>query len=232
MTKTIVQIFGIILFFFLIGYILTYPYELSYQGSDTVVLLEDSYEKTSLNELISRDEFKGKVLYIRIWEPFDTEIKPYSDKELETFRNQLDSLKDNTDSDEYKLLSMKLEGRIFQSVSIEYQLSAIEMLAQKYKNEDIAFVYIANPDNNSQSRKDDFREWKMAVKRYKTPGYHMVLNPKLGKQVRMHFKETMKNAYLPFYLLADKQGNITDYQAPWPQDTTSLNPLINHLLAN
>jgi hypothetical protein len=232
MKKNIFQIAGIILFFFLTGFVLTYPYELSYHGNDEIILLEDSYEKTSLEELINRNEFKGKVLYIRIWEPFDTEIKAYSEKELATFQSQLDTLKDNIDSDEYKLLSMKLKGQIVQGVSIEDQLNAIEMLLPKYKNDDVAFVYITYPDNNYQNRKDDFRKWKTAVKRYKTPGYHLVMNPELGKQVRRYFTETATKRYLPYYLLVNKQGKIVDYQAPWPQDTALLYPMINQLLAH
>lgn len=230
--KNIVQILGIILFFFLIGYLLTYPYELSYHGSKTVILLEDSYEKTSLEELINRKEFKGKVLYIRIWEPFDNEVKPYTLSELDTFQSRLDSLKDDTTSDEYKLLSMKVEGHILQSISIEEQLDALETISRKYKNSDVTFIYITDPDNDSQSRKDDLRKWKMAVKKYATPGYHMIMNPKLVKLVKQHLKETTNNGYLPFYLLANKQGNIIKYQAPWPQDTALLYPQLNHLLAN
>jgi hypothetical protein len=232
MAKKILQILGIILFFFLIGYILTYPYELSYHGSDTVVLLEDSYEVISLEELVNRKEFKGKVLYIRIWEPFDTEYKPYTDKELETFRNQLDSLKENTDSNEYKRFAMKIEGRILQKISIEEQLDALETIFCKYKNSDVAFVFITDPDNDFQSRKDDLRKWKLAVKKYETAGYHLIMNPKLAIQTRQHFKKTTNSGALPRYLLADKQGNILNNQAPYPQDTTLLCPQINQLLAN
>jgi hypothetical protein len=232
MTKSFFQILAIVLFFFIVGYVLTYPYELSYHGSETVILLEDSYENTSLEELINRKEFKGKVLYIRIWEPFDTEVKPYTDKELKTFKSQLDSLKDDTDSDEYKLLAMKVEDRIVQAVSIEEQLNALEIISNKYKNSDVAFIYITDPDNHSESRKNDLRKWKTAVKKYETPGYHMIMNPELVRQIKQHLKERTNNSYLPFFLLANKLGNIVDYQAPWPQDTALLYPQINHLLSN
>jgi len=232
MTRNILQILSIILFFFLIGYVLTFPYELSYQGNDEIVLLEDSYEKTSLEELINRKEFKGKALYIKIWEPFDTEFKPYTDKELKTFKNQLDSLKDNPDSDEYKRLSMKLKGRMVQRVSTEEQLYALKIVSNKYKNSNVAFVYITDPDNDSSDKKDDFRKWKMAVKEYKIAGYHLIMNPKLVEQVRQTVNEFTNNQFFPFYLLADKQGNVANYQASWPQDTTLLYSQIDSLLVN
>ncbi len=232
MTKNILQISGIILFFFLIGYALTFPYELSYQGNDKIVLLEDSYEKTSLEELINRKEFKGKALYIKIWEPFDTEVKPYTDKELKMFKSQLDSLKDNPDSDDYKRLSMKLKGRMVQAVSTEEQFNALKIVSNKYKKSDVGFIYITDPDNDSPDKKDDLRKWKMAVKEYKMAGYHLFMNPKLVEQVRQTVNEITNNRFFPFYLLADKQGNIVNYKAPWPQDTTLLYSQIDSLLVN
>ncbi len=239
MSKSILQILAIALFFFLIGYVLTYPYELSYHGSDTVVLLEDSYEETSLEGLINRKEFKGKVMYIKIWEPFDTEtkpyteIKPYTDKEMDILKNQQDSLNDGLQSNEYSLLfSREMECGIVKSITVEEQLDALENISRKYKNSNVAFIYITVPDNDMTSRKDDFRKWKTAVKEYKIPGYHMIMNPELVKLVRQHQREATNNSFLPFFLLADKQGKITDYNAPWPQDTALLYAQINHLLAN
>lgn len=231
MIKNILQILGIALFFFLIGYVLTYPYELSYNGSKSVVLLEDSYEKTSLEELVNRKEFEGKVLYVRIWEPFDTEVRPYTDIERESFQRQLDSLKDDTTSNEYFHLSMKVKGRFLQSVSIKEQLYALETISCKYKNRNVAFVYITDPNNDFISRKDDLRKWKMAVKKYETPGYHLIMNPSLAKQIRQHFKERTNCGILPKYILVDKQGNV-NYSTPWPKDTTLLYPQINQLLQN
>jgi len=230
-TKTILQILGIVLFFVLIGIALTYPYDSFYHGSETVVLLEDSYEKPSLEALIGRQEFKGKVLYIRIWEPFDNEYKPYTKKELETFKNRMDSLRIDTDSDEIKRLSMKIEDGS-QSISIEEQLDALKTVSEKYIDHDVAFVNIADPDNDFPNRKDDIRKWKRAVKKYKTPGYHMVINPKLRRPLKTLFGEITGNSYFPFYLLVDRRGNIVNYQAPFPQDTSLLYPLVNHLLDN
>lgn len=232
MLRNIIQLLGIALFFILIGYVLTYPYELKYRGSDKVIIFEDSYDATSLDELTNRKEFNGKVLYIKIYEPFDTEIKPYSVKELEAFKNQLDALKETPESEEYKLLAMKMEGQFVKTVSLEEQINALAILSEKYKNTNLALVCIADSDNDSQSKSDDLRKWKMALKKHKISGYHLIMNRKLVDKVRQKLIETTNNAYLPFYLIADKQGTIINYQAPYPQDTAVLYPLINQFLNN
>lgn len=226
MKKSILQIMGIILFFFLIAYFLTYPYELSYNGNDSIILLEDSYEKTSLEELINRKELNGKVLYIRLWEPFDTETKDYTGKELEAFEHRLDSLRKQNSSVKYNLYTTDKEGVKSLKIPIEEQINALNTIYNKYKTSDVALVYIADPDNDLISKKDDFRKWIKGVKEFGTPGYHMILNQELLKKI--HGK---LNDYLPYFLLADKQGNIVNYQAPWPQDTVLLYPQIEHLLA-
>ena len=171
-------------------------------------------------------------MYIKIWEPFDTEFKPYTDKELKTFKSQLDSLKDNPDSDKYKRLLMKLKGRMVHEVSTDEQLNVLKIVSNKYKNSDLAFIYIIDPDNDSSDKKDDFRKWKMAVKEYKIAGYHLIMNHELVEQVRQTVYEITNNRFFPFYLLADKQGQIVNYQAPWPQDTTLLYLQIDSLLVN
>ncbi|MDW7692995.1 hypothetical protein R9C00_10305 [Flammeovirgaceae bacterium SG7u.111] len=220
--KSIFQILGIALFFFLIGYFLTYPYELSYQGNETIILLEDSYECASMEELVNRKEFDGKVLYIRIWEPFDNEIKPYNSKELAAFHSKYE-----LDPDESILL--RAQGRVVRTVPLEKQLAAFDSVYQKYKNQPAAIVYITMPDNDFPNREDDFRKWKIAIKKYEIQGYHLVTNPELNKSIR---RDSTIEGPLPFHLLVDKEGQIVNYQAPWPQDTSLLYPAINILLAN
>lgn len=77
--KPIFKILGIVLFFLAIGYGLTYPYELAYSGSEDIKIIADSYEFSSLKEIIEREEFKNKVLYIDLSEPFDKS----DDKEMD-----------------------------------------------------------------------------------------------------------------------------------------------------
>jgi hypothetical protein len=231
-TKNILQIAGISLFFFLIGFFLTYPYELSYNGNEKVVLLEDSYDDTSLEALINKKEFHGKVLYIRIWEPFDPESRSYTEEERKVFQKQLEDLKDDSTSAAYQSLLWKVEGRTVKSLSVQKQLDAIESVAQKFDNKEVAFVFITDPDSNFKSRKDDLRKWKKAVKKFQTPGYHLILNPQMAKYLRQHFNKTRGRGVLPHYLLADKRRKVIEHQVPWPQDTALLYSRINQLLSH
>lgn len=188
------------LFFLLSGYFLTYPYELTYKGDKKVILLEDSYQENSLEDLISRKEFQGKVLYIRIWEPFDNEYIKKNDT--------------------------------LQRTTIEEQLLAIKHISNKFKSGELEIIFIADPDNKLKSKKDDMRKWKAAVKKYNTPGYHMLMNPDLAYITRVYIHEYSNGGALPHYFLADKKGNIVENMAPEPQDTNILFPQIINLLAN
>lgn len=228
--KNIFQILGIVLFFFLIGYVLTYPYELSYQGNESVTLFEESYQKTSLEEILGIKELKGKILYVRIWEPFDTEVRPYTELERDSFRRQLQVLKNDSTSKEYRTLSAKLESNRLKRIFIEEQHKAIESIRNKFKDKDVAFVFIADPDNDFTGSKDDFRKWKTAVKKHKIPGYHLIMNRNLAKHTRQYFQEIPKTRFLPKYFLVDKEGEF--YSASYPEDTTKVFLQINELLQN
>ncbi|MDN5204624.1 hypothetical protein QQ008_24745 [Fulvivirgaceae bacterium BMA10] len=70
--KITLKILGIAAFFIAIGYVLTYPFELSYSGTNTVKILVESEHFSDLDDLIKRKEFNGKVLYISIAEPFES----------------------------------------------------------------------------------------------------------------------------------------------------------------
>ncbi|UZR96409.1 hypothetical protein [Chondrinema litorale] len=230
--KTLLQILGIVSLFFLLGYVLTYPYELSYRGNDAIKLFEDSYEKASFEELINRKEFEGKVLYVKIWEPFDEGNMPYTRHQQEVFKDLLDSIRNDIGLEEYKFLSLRLRAGIGQSVPTPAQIAAIESVNLKYNSRDFAMLHIANPDTRSKTKNDDFRKWKMAIKKYKLQGYHLLMNANCYKQVRQSILEKTKHPYLllPLYLLIDKQGHITNYQAAWPQDSTMLYTQIDSLL--
>ncbi len=71
--KTILKIVAIIAFFTATAYALTYPYELAYKGTEDIILIEESYEYTSLEQAINRPKFNGKVLFIRIGYVFESE---------------------------------------------------------------------------------------------------------------------------------------------------------------
>ncbi len=65
MKKDILKIVGIIAFFSLLGYVITYPYEVKLDNKD-MVLIEDMHGKkfNTLEDIINYPELKGKNLYI------------------------------------------------------------------------------------------------------------------------------------------------------------------------
>ena len=252
--KTTSRILGIVVFFFLLGYILTYPYELSYHGNNEIILLEDTYQDTSIQELITREEFKNKVLYIKIWEPFELEVIPYTENELEKLRVERDSLmkvnnvaiveaapivmveRDSimkvNDSTELDRLDLILKGVIIQATDIEDHLKYLFEVMKDYKNRDVEFIHIANPDSDTKTKTDDLRKWKAAIKKYKIPGYHLIMNPELSEKVRVKIQKITKYRYLPHYMLVDKHGRIEPKGAPWPDNKSLLYPQLDSLLKN
>jgi hypothetical protein len=230
--KTTSRILGIVAFFFLLGYILTYPHELSYHGNNEIILLEDTYQDTSIQELITREEFKNKVLYIKIWEPFELEVIPYTENELEKLRVERDSLMKVNDSAELDRLDLILKGVIIQATDIEDHLKYLFEVMKDYKKRDVEFIHIANPDSDTKTKTDDLRKWKAAIKKYKIPGYHLIMNPELSEKVRDKIQKITKYRYLPHYMLVDKHGRIEPKEAPWPDNKSLLYPQLDSLLEN
>jgi hypothetical protein len=177
---TISKIIGIISFFSLLGLGLTYPYELSYKGNEDIKIFDKETNLTSINEVIDRPEFKGKVLYITIWEPFE---EHYHDQPL-------------------ALPSKELKA-----------------MQARYKGKNLEFVYITRPDSDSKYLEDDLRKWKAAVKTYQFKGNHFYMNPIFYRS--LWDAEGIRNLGLPYYLIADQEGTITNYIAKSPKS----NPL-------
>jgi hypothetical protein len=230
--KTTFHILGIVIFFFLFACVLTFPYELSYHGADEIILLEDSYKDTSFQELIARNEFKNKVLYIKIWEPFEQEVIPYTENELERLQIKRDILKNVNDSTEFEHVDRLTNGVIIQATDIEDHLKYFFEVMKDYKKRDVEFIHIANPDSDTKTRTDDLRKWKAAIKKYKISGYHLIMNPELSEKVRTEIREITNLKYLPQYLLVDKHGRIELKGAPWPDNKSLLYPQLDSLLEN
>lgn len=230
--KIILKILGIVAFFSLVGYVLTYPYELSYKGSDEIKLIEESYEYTSLEQVINRPEFKDKVLYIKVWEPFRQEYLPYTKKELTAFKTKIDSLK-GFSSKENKAKIKSLRNREIKDViSFSHQYKLFSELTNKYKNKDIAFISLANPDSDMETKNDDFRKWKMAIKKYQIKGNHFIMNPELCKKIRAQISEITNNRFLPFHIIVDKEGQIVNFNAPMVQNKEMLYMELEKYLEN
>ena len=49
------------------GYAFKYFNDMNFKGNDDIIIIDDHKEIKTLNELISRKEFKDKVLYIDMW---------------------------------------------------------------------------------------------------------------------------------------------------------------------
>lgn len=165
--KTLLRISGISLVVFIFGYLLTYPYELHFSGTDEVKLISDSDSITSLTQVINHKEFKNKVLYIKIWEPYDDDTKGLSE------------------------------------------------LIKKYKDKDIEFLYLSRPDSDSSHKIDELRKWKMALKRLKLKGNHILMWPTFYKRLWDDNPQMDKN-FLPHFLIVNKKGKIVNFNAPSP----------------
>lgn len=89
--KTILLISGIAVFLAISGYGVKYFYDISYEGNNTVKLVKNYDQIRTLNELVKKQEFKGKVLYIDLWgvycRPCIEEFK-YAAELKKTFKNK------------------------------------------------------------------------------------------------------------------------------------------------
>lgn len=227
MTKKIIQIIGIILFFCVVAYALTYPYELSYSGNEDIKLIEESYEFTSLEQVIDRPEFKGKVLYVRVWEPLEHEFYNYQLKKVKG--GQKDYLLKVIEADAlkpYVLTSKKISGGGFLSgkraldkdvISFEGQLKRLSEMEENYKNENIVFVFLTRPDSDFKKKEDDLRKWKAVIKKFKIKGFHFVMCSELEGELVTKIKEIKENRFVfPHNFIIDKQGNIVNNNAASP----------------
>jgi len=201
--KRTIQIISIILFFSVMGYALTYPYELSYHGDDEIIIIEESYEFKSLEEVINRPEFKNKVLYIRLGTPLESEIlipDYYGDAE-----NKVSIGRDGN-------------KRIIHSKSKpnEYQLRTLAEMKSHYKNAELEMLFLSFSDSKSNQKNDEFRKWKAIVKKNKIKGYHLIMSTKFYKEMRDRPKPKKRKTIFPYNLIVNKQGVVVNSNAPSP----------------
>ncbi len=64
MTKDILKIAGIVTFFALLGYVLTYPYEVELLENKDMVLYGDILANQSLEDIINHPDLKNNILYM------------------------------------------------------------------------------------------------------------------------------------------------------------------------
>lgn len=65
--KKISKILAIVISVVVIGYVFKYFNDLNFKGNEDIILIDNYKGIKTLNELISRKDFKGKVLYIDLW---------------------------------------------------------------------------------------------------------------------------------------------------------------------
>lgn len=99
-------------------------------------------------------------------------------------------------------------------------------LKEKYKNEDVAFIYLSAPYN----RFDDTQKWKSGIKKYNLEGYNALMSMDFYNEI---WKEVpkMKNPFsIPHYLIIDKNGKIINPNAPRPSGKETLYVELDKLL--
>ncbi len=79
MTKDILKIAGIVAVFVLLGYVLTYPYEVKLDNKD-MLLMSDKEQYKKLEDIINAPNLKGKTLYIVSLNRILLHIQGFEDK--------------------------------------------------------------------------------------------------------------------------------------------------------
>jgi hypothetical protein len=225
--KIVLKIVGIIIFFSISAYTLTYPYELSYKGTKDIKLIEESYEYTSLEQIINRSEFKDKVLYIRVWEPLEREICNYSLKEQKKQRDSIIKLIENDTLDKDITTPERIRNNLFLSgkmgivkdvISFEEELKYLSEMQEDYQSKNIAFVFLTRPVSEFKTKQNDLRKWKAAIKKHKIKGNHFIMSPKLESKLISKIKAIKGNnmVVFPHNFIVDKYKNIVNKNAASP----------------
>ncbi len=84
-----------------------------------------------------------------------------------------------------------------------------QKLKKQFKGRDVVFLYFST-DNNAE-------KWEKAIKQMHINGIHYRANPKVRNEIVREFNLQ----YIPRYILIDKNGKVTDYNAKRPS-----NPMI------
>jgi hypothetical protein len=215
--KIIVQTLIIILLFLISAYVITYPYELSYTGDDEIVLYEESYDCDSIEEIFNRAELKGKKLYVRVYEPFEGDVAPYTQKEVVQAKAIIDSIKDKENySNSYNFYSMVANRHILKSFNTYEWESKFYELSKLHHNDSVKFIFLAHSDVDSHKKEDCIRKWKQYLKSKRPHGSHYIMNPELSKRIRKRIEKETSNKWFPAYMLVNSKGEIVHWRAPWP----------------
>lgn len=208
--EKIAQIAGIILFFTLAAFVITYPYELAYTGTEDIKPIDESYEYTSIEQVLDRPEFKNKVLYIRIGEPLEDEI--INPKKYEPANSNQVIVKE--DGEKAIVHSRRLP--------YEYQLQTLKETRNRYKDKGFEMVFLSDSDSDvmpksPKKKKEDLRKWKSIIKKYKIAGHHFIMSPEFYSDMVVQLKEIKKNGPLfPHNVIIGRHGILINNNALSP----------------
>jgi len=82
-----------------------------------------------------------------------------------------------------------------------------------FKGENVSFLYLSSDIEQ--------KNWLAGLKRINIKGSHYRIDPKS----KILFKNLFKIKGIPYYVILDKKGNITDPKAKWPRDERVLNDI-------
>ena len=98
------------------------------------------------------------------------------------------------------------------------EMKYVNELHEKYKNQDIEFVFLANHCTE--------KSWKITIAKKDIKGRHILLDDNQFKQL----SDKLKIAGIPHYVLIDRNGSIVNSNAPRPSEKEKLTSIIDKLL--
>ena len=219
--NNILKIIGIIIFFSVLGYAITYPYKIEYNGDVDIVLIDDVESFKTLENVINYPDLKNSVLYVLVWNPSEDRISIFSNKkEVLAIQNEkLTKIKEDENYQNYskerikKLQELIISNKyhVKQIVNIDNYIVSLEKLQKKYKNENFKVVFIEYPGNQSYKNGDLTEKWKFYIKKHKLKGYHFLASEQLIQNIKNIVNQRDESLLMPFRLLTDNFGIIRNY---------------------
>ncbi|GAA3558503.1 hypothetical protein [Snuella lapsa] len=224
MIKDLVKIIGIISFFTAIGYALTYPYEVKFNGTDDIVLIEDYSNYNSLDQIINHPKLQNSILYITVWEPLKNVPVWFGRKDYEkrieeltlklAEKNEKDLQQRKKDSAQLNHLTNGKTTLVKDIIKFENYVSGLNSLYDNYNDKNVKIVFVDYPNTDSNRKADDIRKWKKTIQQYQIKGYHFLASPKLITDIREHIKAKDAKLFFPYRILVNTGEQYINYNAP------------------
>ena len=114
------------------------------------------------------------------------------------------------------------------------EFKQMEELKARFKDDSIAYLYLCAPTTVEWDPTDE-GSWRRLIKKYDLRGVHVKLTNEFMENFWNSYKEANPEGnlyYFPTYLLIDKNGKITNYNAPRPSSGQALLDKLEKLLQN